>query len=441
MAEASVDSASPSHALLLHLIQEIGRGASIEQVFGVFADTLQQQMVAAETERARSHLLSHLLELSAQLNSNLSIPVLTERAVEAAMELVGARGGAVGLLELERIVFRRIRLDRRWEDTDIAVQRGEGIAGLVWERMRPYINNHWSSERVTPSPLQRKFGFQRVIAVPMVDRSGTFVGVLELHDPLKERNFEQIDAEALQLLAHQATIAMDNARLSQLKDEFLSMVSHELKTPVTSIKGFVQLLQRRLPADSLELYGHYLDVLNLQTDRLAGLINDLLDLSRMQQGHFTFDRTPFHYSDLIRDVLSEVQLMTPHHRLDLSVPPHAVVLGNADRIRQVLVNLIDNAVKYGPPETPIEVTVEDRADSVATYVCDAGSTLPASEGERIFGPYYQARGSADQYARGLGLGLYVSRQIIEGHGGRIWLDANDHTSFGFTLPHPPSSAL
>jgi signal transduction histidine kinase len=111
-------------------------------------------------------------------------------------------------------------------------------------------------------------------------------------------------------------------------------------------------------------------------------------------------------------------------------------IGNPDRLRQVLVNLIDNAAKHGPPDSAIRVTVEQKGNEVETFVCDEGPGLPPEEAERIFGPYYQVRQGGRQQAKGLGLGLYVSRQIVEEHGGRIWLDTTDHTSFCFTIPAP-----
>jgi signal transduction histidine kinase len=359
---------------------------------------------------------------------------LIERVVEAAMELVGARGGTVGLLEHDRIWFRRIRLDQSWIDIDMAAGRGQGVAGLVWNRMKPYVTNHWPLDPLVESRLQKHFGFQRVVAVPMVNRSDTLVGILEVHDSVSGRDFAQIDAEMLQLLAHQATIAMDNARLNQLKDEFLSVVSHELKTPVTSIKGFVQLLQRRLALESEERYAHYLDVLNHQTDRLTGLIDNLLDLARTRRGALSFQKALLEYVEFVRDAVARAQLIAPRNVLSVRTPDRAMVVGNLDRLDQVIVNLIDNAVKYGPAGGPIHVTVDIHDDNVVTRVWDTGRGFPPGEEEQVFDPFYQIHQSSSQYSRGLGLGLYLSRQIVEEHGGRIWIEGSEGTCVCFTLP-------
>ena len=109
-----------------------------------------------------------------------------------------------------------------------------------------------------------------------------------------------------------------------------------------------------------------------------------------------------------------------------------MVSGNENRLRQVLINLVDNAVKHGPSGKEVHVTVEV-GDDVTTYVCDEGNGLPPAEAEQIFAPYYQVRHPSDRYSKGLGLGLFISRRIVEEHGGRIWLDDVDHTSFAFTL--------
>jgi two-component system, sensor histidine kinase and response regulator len=268
----------------------------------------------------------------------------------------------------------------------------------------------------------------------MVDSTGKLVGTLELHDPVVERDFDRTDVEALRLLAHQAAIAIENARLNHLKDEFLSIVSHELKTPVTSIKGFAQVLKRRLPPESLERGARYLDVINHQADRLTGLINDLLDLSRIQSGRFTFETGSLNYGQFIRDVMSEMQLIAPVTTMSLEVPESVSVRGNADRLRQVLTNLIDNAVKYGPAGGAVRLTVEVHQGEIVTCVHDEGTNLPPEEAKRIFLPYYQVRESGRPQAKGLGLGLFISQQIVEAHGGHIWVDVTDHTSFCFTLP-------
>lgn len=387
-----------------------------------------------ERERSRANLLTQLLDLSVLLNSNLPVSVLSERVVEAAMELVGARAGTLGLIEEDTLIFRRFRTPQGWEDFDVVLKRGEGSPGHVWATEAPYISNHAGSDPVVLGSIQHRMGFRRLAFVPIVNRSGAIMGTLGVYDPVIERDFGQPDVESLQLLAHQVSIAIENARMNETKDAFLSIVSHELKTPVTSIKGFTQVLQRRLSPESQAQGARYLSVINQQADRLNALINDLLDLSRIQTGRFTFERGPLEYAQVVREVVSELQLITPHNTIAVQSPNPIYVDGNADRIRQVLVNLIDNAVKHGPPESEVRVIVEAVDDTVVTSVCDEGPGLPAGEEERIFAPYYQIYSHPSHGVRGLGLGLFITRQIVEGHHGRIWVERTDRTTFRFSLP-------
>ncbi|HEX6506084.1 MAG TPA: GAF domain-containing sensor histidine kinase, partial [Chloroflexota bacterium] len=419
-------------------IRMLGRLGSFAQVAVQNAQRFsnvqaERSRLELEQERARIGLLSQLLDLSVLLNSDLSTETLIERVVEAAMQLVGASAGSLGLVEGDRLVFRRYHLPEGWTDFSVALRLGEGVPGYVWQTREPYTSNDCNADEHVIHTIQQELHFTRLVYVPVFNRAGAVIGTLGVYDPLNNRDFVRQDVEVLSMLAHQAAIAIENAQLNSLKDDFLSIVSHELKTPVTSIKGFAQVLRRRLSPESLEQGERYLDVINAQADRLTGLINDLLDLSRIQTGRFVFEHRPLDYLALLEDVLGELRLVNPGNTITMTAPEAAMIMGNEDRLRQVLVNLVDNAVKHGPPGGAVHVTVES-GDEITTYVCDEGSGLPTAEAERIFNRYYQVRHPTERYSKGLGLGLFISRQIVEEHGGRIWLDSVDHTSFVFTLP-------
>jgi signal transduction histidine kinase len=394
----------------------------------------ERSRLALEQERSRTSLLSKLLDLSVLLNSDLSTQVLMERVVEAAMGLVGASAGTLGLVEGQRLVFRRFHQPSGWADFTITLEPGQGVPGHVWRTREPYVCNDCRADPRVLRAVQERIGFERLVYVPIFNRAGALIGTLGAYDPVPEREFGQQDVEVLQMLAHQAAIALENAQLNGMKDDFLSIVSHELKTPVTSIKGFAQVLQRRLTPESLEQGSRYLDIINAQADRLTSLINDLLDLSRIQTGRFVFDTHVLNYTALIMDVLDELRLVNSENPIVLDAPDRVMVIGNENRLRQVLINLVDNAVKHGPSGREVRLAV-DVGEEVTTYVCDEGEGLPADEAEQIFAPYYQVRHPSDRYSKGLGLGLFISRRIVEEHGGRIWLDGVDHTSFVFTLQH------
>jgi PAS domain S-box-containing protein len=423
---------SPDRAYELTLAPIKGPGGRVDGVVSTLRDI--SAPLELERERSRTNLLVQLLDLSALLNSDLSVPILLEHVVEAAMALVGARAGTLGLIEGDLLVFRRFHKPEGWVDFDMALRIGQGGPGYVWETRRPYISNDCEADPHVLSEAQQHLGFHRIACVPVVNRDGRMIGTLSVYDPVVERDFTQRDIEGLQLLAHQVAIAIENARLNEMKDSFLSVVSHELKTPVTSIKGFTQMLQRRLPPEALERAGRYLATINQQTDRLTGLINDLLDLSRIQTGRFRFVLEPMDFAALVRDVVEEMQLLAPENRIELDAPNTIQARGNADRLRQVLVNLIDNAIQHGPQGSAIRVQVTCDAGVVTACVSDRGPGLPAEEVRHIFDPYYQVQQGATPPAKGLGLGLYISRQVVEQHGGRIWVEPEHPTTFCFSVP-------
>jgi signal transduction histidine kinase len=430
---ATTDNA-PFSPEAIHVLQRLGSFAQVAvQNARRFSHVeAERSRLELEQERGRTSLLSHLLDLSVLLNSDLSTQVLIERVVEAAMGLVGAQSGTLGLVEGEQLVFRRFHLPTGWTDFSVRLQPGEGVPGEVWRTREPYMCNDCRSDSQVIHPIQERLGFERLVCVPIFNRAGAVIGTLGAYDPLPERDFAGRDVEVLRMLAHQAAIAIENAQLNGMKDDFLSIVSHELKTPVTSIKGFAQVLRRRLTPDSLDHGSRYLDIINTQADRLTALINDLLDLSRIQTGRFVFETQALNYIALIDDVLEELRLVSPGNPIVLAAPESVLVSGNENRLRQVLINLVDNAIKHGPKGREVHITVEV-SDEVTTYVCDEGTGLPPAEAEQIFAPYYQVRHPSDRYSKGLGLGLFISRRIVEEHGGQIWLDNVDHTSFAFTL--------
>ncbi|HZU13818.1 MAG TPA: PAS domain-containing protein [Chloroflexota bacterium] len=219
--------------------------------------------------------------------------------------------------------------------------------------------------------------------------------------------------------------------LDRQKDEFLSLVGHELRTPLTVLHGYLQLLERRTADESI---ARPLKAMRRQTDQLVDLVHDLLDLSRIGSGLLLCSPEPLDYLDLVRQVVDEISLLHPDHDFRIHSPDRVDVAGDAVRLRQVLINLIDNALKYGPPGTAVTVTIQLSDGAVQTFVCDEGPPLPSEERERVFERFYRLRPAPRQ--SGLGIGLYITRAIVEAHGGRIWIEEDDHLSVAFSLRSP-----
>jgi signal transduction histidine kinase len=239
--------------------------------------------------------------------------------------------------------------------------------------------------------------------------------------------------------------------LDRLKSQFLSMASHELKTPLTSVSGYLQLALRRARrrleqgpprADEWrkeqEALVQQLETITSQTFHLARLVDELLDVSRIESGKLELRLEPVDLARLTADVAARMQLTTSQHRIRLDVPSGegTLVSGDRDYLEQVLSNLIGNAIKYSPAGGPIDVEVRPAAEQVQLSVRDQGVGISPEELDKVFTLFYRSRESSAQQASGMGLGLYISREIVTRHGGQIWVESwpGHGSTFYVSLP-------
>ena len=225
--------------------------------------------------------------------------------------------------------------------------------------------------------------------------------------------------------------------IDQQKDEFIALASHELKTPVTAIKGYAQSGLRAAVKLEDERLMRTLRVIDEQSNRLTRLINELLDVSRTQNNTLSLYAEPFDLRRLADEVVHNLQLTAPDFALDLQLPTVPTPV-NADRqrIEQVLVNLVQNAIKYSGPSERVEVSIAVEGDEVITRVRDFGVGIPLDQQTQVFDRFFRARNVSARHYSGLGLGLFIVRGIIERHGGRIWLQSVEGagSTFAFALP-------
>jgi PAS domain S-box-containing protein len=224
--------------------------------------------------------------------------------------------------------------------------------------------------------------------------------------------------------------------LVKRKDEFISMASHELKTPVTSLKGFLGLLQRRLTLQRDEKALHYLARMDAQVTKLTKLINDLLDLSKMQTGQLDYREERFDLDELVQEIVETVQETTQTHHLLLEGQTQAEVSGDRDRIGQVLINLLNNAIKYSPQGDRVLVRVAISQNKALVSVQDFGIGIAKEHQHKIFERFYQVTDAEEKTYPGLGIGLYISYEIVKRHSGQMWVESKkgEGASFYFTLP-------
>ncbi len=231
--------------------------------------------------------------------------------------------------------------------------------------------------------------------------------------------------------------------LSKQKDDFLGIASHELKTPVTSIKAYGQVLQTMFQRQGDTKAVASLQKMDAQVNKLTNLIGDLLDVTKIQSGRLEFHEDFFDFSELVNGIVDSMQLTTEKHSLIKNLSRTRKVFGDRDRIGQVLTNLISNAIKYSPHTDKILIKTEGDKNSVTLCVQDFGVGIPKEKQGKVFEQFFRVSGPNHSTVPGLGLGLYISSEIIKRQGGKIWVESEEGkgSSFCFMIPVDPKKEI
>jgi signal transduction histidine kinase/CHASE3 domain sensor protein len=438
-------------------LHEDGRTSGVIVTFRDITErrALEEQM-QLQAERAQI-----LADAGAFFSSNIDPTWVTQAIAERVAEVLGdwsaviLKSGDSKELSVASIYHRDMAsLGLAWSyiyRQPLVV--GEGIIGQVVSTGYPSLTtNVRGTQDVTspgtyhPAPMK----LASLLILPLRTRR-EMIGamIIAANDP--DRAMTDDKLPLAEVLAERAALAIENAKLyteqvdarrkvedlSRLKDEFLSIASHELRTPVTSIKGYTQLAKMLIKEGDLGTSEEYLDIALDQIDRMSRLILELLDVSRIETGRLEIRREAIGWAQFVRDVVHRHHTAVSDRRFHVSVPDDGkTIIGDRDRLEQVLGNLLENAVKYSPDGSDVTVTVEDRGDSYVTQVCDRGIGIPADELRQVFERFHRGRQVSSTNYGGLGLGLYITKQIIERHGGAIWVESKEGqgTRFYFSLP-------
>jgi K+-sensing histidine kinase KdpD len=425
---------------------------------GLLLEQLRRQYSETERERALSARLSALNDLFQQLGASLELEPTMHTVVEASRRLLDAdvtlaflrRADGPGL-QVAASSGLEVEIDQE------ALELGPESMEWLLPTDAPYAADMASAPEQS-APIQRLFDARGISSVAVAglalddDRLGMLIAGRRSPEP-----FAESDLAFLNALAQEAALAIRNARLYErerrqvarlqtleaLQASFVSVVSHELRTPLTCIKSSVDMLEETLSRDIPEVKEELLQTISHHTGRLEDLVEDLLDATRLEAGQLTLSLQPTDLRQLVQRTVTAFSPLVKNKgqvmELDLPDGLEPMML-DRHRVEQVLTNLISNAHRFAGKGGHIGVALVSEDDHLRLIVSDDGPGIPSDELEKIFDKFYvvtDGRGLA-----GVGLGLYIARQLVELHGGRIWAESEpgQGSTFHVTIPKEPSGA-
>jgi signal transduction histidine kinase len=437
---------------MLALAQELGHQAAIAIEN---AQLHQKTQEALRNAQRHAEQLQGLMRAALAINSALSIDEVLLLISEQARAIVGAHQAIASFALGERwsrLIHARSLSEKysAWQDAE-ARSDGVEIYALICPGNHPI---RLTQAELLAHPAWQALGAQSVryppmrgwLAAPLTARNGQRIGLLQLSDKY-EGEFSAHDEAIIVQLAQMASVAVENARLFrevqegiQLRDAFLSIASHELKTPITGIKGYADLLLRRAaraqPPTARDQRALY--TIQQEAARLTRLIELLLDFVRIQTGEMRFDGGLVNLGAVVRRVVGLVAptLDQRHHLRVVGGDERLLVAGDEARLTQVIENLISNAIKYSPAGGEVTVQVERQERLARLSVSDHGMGISPEVLTHLFHCFYRADSSNEQGIDGIGLGLYVVRYVLEAHGGKISVNSQPGTGSIFQVDLP-----
>jgi signal transduction histidine kinase len=402
-----------------------------------------------DLQRRQSERLMAVQRVGTSLLSNVRRDELLDTIVRQGVQVVDAEFGILLLLDESRTRLTPVHIVAPVvEGPPLATFPADaGVAGVAMSTRRPQIVNDYPRHPAARDEAL-DYGIRAIVAAPLLV-AGEPIGVLELATAKENASFSEADAGLLELLASQAAVALENTRLfeligeaeglrelDRLKTEFLSTVSHELRTPLSYIHGYAELLMRRTySADEIK---EMAQEIHRGSTSMIRLVDDLLDLSRIESGQLALRPRPMDIAVLLSSIAAAFRAQEPDRPIEV-IPPRTqfpAVTADPERIRQVISNLVSNAIRYSPVGTPVTLSAEANGSSVVVRVRDSGPGIAPDERHRVFERFYRGSAAALSAQRGTGLGLAIVKHLVEAHEGTVGVESEPGrgSTFWFSLP-------
>lgn len=427
-------------------------------------DLRQQKAHLKEIEK-KSESLEILNSIGKIINGELDLQTVLQTVTDASTKLTGAAFGA----------FFYNAISDKGESYMLYTLSGapkEAFEKFGMPRNTQVFNHTFSGlgivrvDDITADPRYGKnaphYGMPKghlpvvsYLAVPVIAKSGEVIGGLFFGHPEKGVFSKEIE-DIVAGIASQASIAIENARLfndlrkvneenqkllqisiesEKKKDEFMGIASHELKTPLTSMKAYTQLIVKTVKEGDYTLVPRYIQKAEEGVLKLERLVNDLLDVSKIESGKLELNFNEFDFIELADTCIENFSLIEPTAKIVRNGISSAIVCGDKERLEQVLINLVSKAIKYSPKEREVKIEIKEKDEMLQVEVIDRGIGLPADKTELIFNRFYRVQEKVNKVS-GLGIGLYISRQIIMRHQGTIGVTSKEGegSTFYFSIP-------
>jgi PAS domain S-box-containing protein len=419
-------------------------------VLAGIAVNVTEHLQAQEELLRRNEELVALNAIAMTINQSLDLNHTLNATLHKVTEVIEQDGGWIQLLDDVTGTLSLAAhhgLSPEMVEETRTTEFGEGVTGeAVLSRQVVAVTGD-PDGRCASAQVARQEGLQACVGVPIMSKDRV-LGAMGICS----RSPRQMSSQEMQLLTaigHQIGTAIENAQLAQeaaevhilqelnrLRTELIANVSHELRTPLGLIKVYSTTLLAEDVNFDRETQKECLRTIDEETERLETIVDNLLDLSRMEGGRLHLDQRPTDIGQLVKEIVQAMGVQTTQHSFVLDLPTHPLMAQvDARRIEQVLRNLLSNAIKYSPDGGTITIQAQGDDDQLLVGVSDEGIGIPSYDLEKVFERFYRIENEVTQRTSGVGLGLAVCRGIVEAHGGRIWAESipGGGSTFYFTL--------